>query len=125
MLIREAQYKVCGECGSREMLSQEAYGCEVCQKPCDPKSLTANGKFHNYLGVTVHNEGGKYRDLHFCSWACVFAGLPSVICNYFIMLPYISFDAETPEGQGAADFFAALQALPRVDVTGRVPESGS
>jgi hypothetical protein len=105
-VIRKAVWHACSECGSRKQVQAEAFGCEACGKPID-MALTPHGS-HGYLEVTrFHLDCGRDADrLRFCSWACVFAVLPTIACDHFISLPFLLYD-ETQPGLRARDFFAA------------------
>lgn len=124
MVIRERTYKTCGSCGRREVDQDEAHGCDGCATPIDPQGLLGGGKYRTYLELTAFplSGGDHAKHYQFCSWACVLKVLPSIPVESFATLPYLQYEADAPDGQRASDFFAALQALPRVDFTGGEPK---
>lgn len=104
MIIKEAEFKECKECGSRERLSDDKYGCDNCGKPTENVS--------NLLRLTVfnHNTVGNNENEHleFCSWKCCLQKLKSVKTNYFVNLPYLHFDECEVEGISVQDFLACI-----------------
>ena len=103
MIIKERQYKTCGSCNSRSLVADEEHGCDSCR--------TLLGS-EEYLSATIfsHTENAT-KELHFCSWTCLFSKMPKVKTDHFITLPYLDFDADTPKGQRAQDFFKAVRAF--------------
>jgi hypothetical protein len=100
MIIKEAQFEVCECCGKRQRTAPPQLGCDYCQKP-----IAADGG----LAITVFfKDGGDTVDYYFCSWQCLFDKLPSIETDYFIDLPKLSFDEDTP-GQTVADFWKAAR----------------
>lgn len=89
MIIKEREYKVCKECGHREMISDEEYGCDNCGKPM----AFDNEEEADYLRTQVFHIKKDHADqLHFCSWSCVFQKLKTIKTDDFISLPYLSFE---------------------------------
>ncbi len=96
MIIKEREYDTCPDCGKRELIKDEVYGCDWCKS-----------EMHNTLEVTVFQENGEAKRHQLCSWECVFEILPSLKSDYFISLPELIFDEEIVD-QSAADFFRHL-----------------
>lgn len=93
MIIKEREYKTCKECKSRELISDEEYGCDNCREKI-------NLEVHEeYLSLTIHYHSPtkSSKTCHFCSWFCVFQKLKTLQTEYFISLPYLSFDNENPQ----------------------------
>lgn len=108
MIVKEATYKACGECGSRHRLTEEAYGCDCCKKPIT-LNLTSKGH-HDYLEAAVFKNGAETKHLHFCSWKCALKAIKTVKTDYFVTLPYLLYD-ETKKGLRAKDFFAEIKRM--------------
>ena len=104
--IREAEYKACDGCGRRDLVRDEAFGCQRCEKVID-LALTPSQQ-HAYLEMTVFTHGRDYTTMRFCSWACVIAELRDRPCDYFVSLPTLHFDRPDEPGLRADDFFALL-----------------
>ena len=106
MIIKEKKYKACKECGHREFVSDEEYGCDNCKKPID---LDKQNQEREYLGITVFYGNAEHVDnLHLCSWHCVFQKLKTIKTNDFISLPYLSFDMANPK-MGPKGFWEAIK----------------
>jgi hypothetical protein len=88
MIIKSREYKVCETCGHRELVADEVYGCDQCGKEC--------GKEDDSLRIRVflknEEDNSSTEHYQFCSWICVFRKLRDLQSNYFIELPYLSFD---------------------------------
>ena len=104
MIIKERKYDKCKSCRTQKFVSEEEYGCDNCRK-----KLTGSG---NALRLTALSSPGDARstDYTYCSWACVFAGLKKIKSDYFVSLPYLSFDYH-PKGQTVKDFWKAIKAI--------------
>ena len=104
MIIKERKYDKCKTCGTKKFVSSEVYGCDNCFE-----EFSGDG---NFLRVSAWNNPSDSRctDYTYCSWNCVFAGLKKMKSDYFINLPYISFD-DQPKGQNAKDFWKAIKAI--------------
>jgi hypothetical protein len=101
-IVKEAEFETCDHCGSRKRLSDEVRGCDECGRVF-PEDGAA-------LNFTVFRNGEQRADqVDCCSWKCVFAALQKVRSDYFVSLPYFHYDAETPEGARAEDFFAFIR----------------
>lgn len=108
MKIKDAEWKECKECGSRDRVSDEEYGCDSCRKPIN--QISPNKKHHDYLGATVFYEGeDKTEHLQFCSWECALRGLSKVKTDYFTSLSHLHYDEDVVAGQSARDFFRAIR----------------
>lgn len=105
-VVKEAEFKKCGECGSRKRIGEEVRGCDVCK--------TEFGKDGVLLQIDIFRSVKSGADhIDCCSWRCVFEALPTVDCDHFVSLPYLHYD-DAPEGARASDFFAALIGLSRL-----------
>ena len=101
MIIKEEIRENCDKCGRFvRQVSPEQHGCDQCKKPIQPY-----GNNDERLEVTVftHADGSNTKHYLFCSWRCVFAFLEKVRTDYFISLPYVSFDNKIV-GRRARDF---------------------
>ena len=108
MKIRDSVWKKCVQCGSRlEELQNEAYGCDLCQKPIN---LYDADKDRNYLMLTVFFNGNKEAvHKHYCSWVCCLKELRKIKTDYFVSLPYLHYD-EKAVGMKAADFLKCIKS---------------
>ena len=93
MIIKERKFKACKECGRREMISDEEYGCDNCKEKIN---LAVH---EEYLSLTIfyHSSKKSPQSCHFCSWTCMFEKLKNLRTDSFITLPYLSFDNEKPQ----------------------------
>jgi len=103
MVIRSRQYKQCVECGRNELIKDEAFGCDNCEKEID---LSKN---QSYLRATLFFHNNEARDMHFCSWVCVLKKLKTVETDNFIDLPFLSFDDDKQDGCSVTDFWKAIK----------------
>lgn len=108
MLIKDTQYKKCGECSRTESISEPIYGCDTCKAEIDLNRSSSSGKGSGYLKVTVFHEESSTQNLEFCSWDCFFAKVPKIKSDYFMSLPYLMFD-ETDNKINAKGFFRAAK----------------
>ena len=97
MKIKEAKYKKVKRVVN-ERISQEVYGCDNCKVVID-----MNLKNRTYLELTVHHHNSEYESHQLCSWKCVLEFLPTVKTDYFVSLPFLSYDEEQV-GLRAKDF---------------------
>lgn len=105
MLLQDRKYRTCKSCKARHQTSSEVYGCDACRKRIDMNKPKAD-----YLRATVHyRESGKSDDIVCCSWPCMIEKLAEVKCDYFVSFPFLHFDAETPKGMRAQDFFKLIR----------------
>lgn len=104
MIIKEAQYKTCGECPKRERVAEAEYGCDQCGRSLQ------YGAEHSVLEATVFQLDEQSYLLHFCSWLCALKKLPEVQTDYFISLPFLFYDQQDT-GKGAEAFFAAIKQI--------------
>jgi len=86
MLIKEAKYKTC-KCGSRKIMSEATYGCDWCKQLID-----FNKDDREYLEIKVFTQDHACKHLHLCSWRCVYDILPTIKSDYFIDVPFLTFD---------------------------------
>ena len=111
MKIKEAVYKaVKREC--RELVEPEVYGCDCCKKPIN---MGLSGKHRAHLEATVFRNNQEAEHMHFCSWPCVLKKLPKVKTDYFISLPYLTYDGPEEKGMRAKDFFKAVKQFAAKD----------
>lgn len=103
MIIRQQEWKKCGECGRGELVKDRAYGCDNCQKEVDFQ------KNQSYLSATVFYHDSEAEHLHLCSWSCALEKLRTVKTDYFIDLPMLMFDDDKADGCTAADFWKAIK----------------
>lgn len=102
-VVKEAEYKSCGECGSKSLVSDEIHGCDTCKTEID-----FNDKDVEYLRLIVFQQEDNSEYFHFCSWKCVFEFLPRIKSNYFVDLPYLSYDSKDDKLSAKA-FFEAVR----------------
>ena len=101
MQLAEAVYEKCSCCGTRKKLLQDdKYGCDNCFKPIDESD--------EVLRVDVHSKAGSVKRLEFCSWACLLEKMRTVESDYFINLPFLSFD-NAGVGTRPQDFWQAIR----------------
>lgn len=113
MKIKDAVYATCGECKRQhEQISPEEYGCDECMQPIN---RGARGNHLSLLQATAHRTEGAPKDYEFCSWVCCLKGLSKVKTDYFITLPYLTYDEDQP-GLRAQDFFAAYRQIDAVRI---------
>lgn len=111
MIVKKAKYRKVRRT-VREQVSPEVYGCDYCKKAIN---MGLSGKHRAHLALTVFFNGGKEAEhMHFCSWRCVLKHLPTIKTDYFISLPYLTFDGPEEKGLRAQDFFAALDSAAKV-----------
>lgn len=105
MLIKEAVYKkVTVE--QNQLIEDEVFGCDHCKK--EIKEFP-NEESRLVVDVFRHNDNNT-EHLHFCSWKCVLSHLPKIKTDYFLNLPFVSFDSTTP-GRSAKDLFKLLKKI--------------
>ena len=86
MIIKPAKYKKTKKTIS-VLVSQDIYGCDQCKKEID-----MNLKDADYLKTTVFSLDGTSEHRIFCSWKCVIENLKKVKTDYFVSLPFVSYD---------------------------------
>jgi len=102
MIISEAEYEVCENCGHRELIRAREYGCDWCKK-----AIVYDGNY-DYLSCTVFHEAcNDTREYQFCSWRCFFIKLAELETDHFIDLPILDFK-RNKEGCTVADFWRAI-----------------
>ena len=105
MIIKEAVYKT-KTVKQKVRISDEVYGCDECRKEIkeypneDPRLDLAVFKYDNSAA----------NHLHFCSWDCVFKHLPKIKTDYFVNIPYISYDRNV-RGKGAKRFLELIKTI--------------
>jgi hypothetical protein len=120
MKLKDAIYDKCGECGCIKGTSQEeSFGCDGCKKPIDDRLNNRDSQNRHYLEVRVFsNDDSETKHLQFCSWKCVLKTLPKINTDYFITLPYLTFDNPLEKGIRAQDFFREIKKV-RTEPRGR------
>lgn len=109
MLIRGAEYHKCESCGWTKQVSDDVYGCDQCGAVIDLNAVTPSGQYRAYLRCSVFSRVSREtQSLTFCSWRCCLKKLRTVSCDYFIDLPTLMYDDDTP-GIRVADFWAAIE----------------
>lgn len=106
MIISEAIYEECENCGKQHLVEERILGCDK----CGDKVFYKDG---NALGVCVFytDESEKdYRDYTYCSWGCFIRDVANIDIENaeFVSLPDIGFDEKTPCKQGWQAFLAIL-----------------
>jgi len=102
MIVKEAVYEKCKECGcSGKLISDTIICCDNCKKEIKD----------NYLESTLfYNDDCKSEDLCFCSWRCWFKYMKNKKTNYFINMPYLHFDKKQ-KGIRAIDFWKEIDNI--------------
>ena len=104
MLLEDTKYEKCESCGAHKRVIQEAiYGCDNCKKVID-----LNKKYDDCLEIMIFHHNEETDRLQLCSWKCVFKILPKLKTDYFISLPYLSYDKQNPRTRPSA-FFKELK----------------
>ena len=101
--VKPREYKDCKECGHRETISKEIYGCDCCDK-----EINLNDTEVDYLSATIHSGDGGAVNLYYCSWKCIFKHLKTQKCNYFISLPFLNYDSKG-KGMTSKDFWKHIK----------------
>ena len=104
MLLKDRAWETCKCCGTRTgLVSKEEYVCDFC------KSVIGE----NHLETKVFHQPGlnEVETLQFCSWECALRKIRTLKTDYFINLPYLSFDNSKDKGQTARDFWKAVAAV--------------
>lgn len=104
MKIKDAVYETV-TVQQKQVVSWEVYGCDHCKK-----EIKEFPNEEDRLQMTVFQHDNSTEYLHFCSWKCVLKYLPKIKTDYFINLPYVSFDAVT-KGRTAKDLFKLLKRI--------------
>ena len=101
MLLKDESWKNCKSCKRRTtIIRQSIFGCDACKKVID-----MNQKNRSYLEFTVFNHSDTNVHHHLCSWRCAFKWLPTVKTDYFISLPYLTFDNSEYNSALTQEFF--------------------
>jgi hypothetical protein len=106
MKLKDEVWTNCECCGKRkDRISDEIYGCDSCGKVID-----MNKKGIEYLSSTVFTNSSemKTKEYVFCSWKCCLEKMSKVKTDYFINLPYLTFDNRS-KGVMAKDFWNAVK----------------
>lgn len=108
MKIKEATYKSVTR-KMRVLVKDGVYGCDECKRPIN-RGLGHKGN-RQYLQASVFNRTtDSAGTLEFCTWKCCLKGLGKAKSDYFISLPYLTYDEEQ-KGIRAQDFFDAVRAF--------------
>lgn len=96
MKLSERQWKTCPTCDHKQtLLREEIYGCDTCKTVIDLN--TPEGQSREYLEAQRFTKKDATTQHHFCSWKCLAKWLRTVKTDYFISLPYLTYD--TPQGK--------------------------
>lgn len=99
----EPIYEKCECCGHRKSIIKDVeYCCDNCGSPMEI------GKDGTLLTIGVFNKDKATINYEFCSWKCVIEKLKTLESDYFINLPYLSFDTDI-SGCSAKDFLSLLK----------------
>lgn len=92
MIIKEATYKKQRRVQNVQV-SEAIYGCDECMSEIKGwPNENAKLDMTVFFSDTDHTQG-----LHFCSWDCVINHLPKIKTTYFVSLPYLMFDGNSPK----------------------------
>jgi hypothetical protein len=106
MLIKKRKYEKCSKCKANiRLINEDVYGCDYCKNPID---LNMDGS--NYLDFTAFWHDDRNERMQFCSWICALEKLKTLKTDYFINLPFLSFD-EKKVGLRAKDFWEAIKKI--------------
>lgn len=104
MKIQDHEWNKCPTCKNNTSVKQrEIYGCDHCGKEID-----LNKKEEDYLEAVVFSHTEESVRKQYCTWACALKDLRKVKTDYFIDLPYLSFD-KGGKGLKAKDFFKLMK----------------
>lgn len=108
MIVKKAKYKKVREMVTRQV-SPDIYGCDECKKEFGEDNRLEITVFYNDKNLRkLRNTASEDTDRHqFCSWKCVGKFMPKVKCDYFVSLPYLHYDAQTP-GTTVKDFLKLI-----------------
>ncbi|MFX0198384.1 MAG: hypothetical protein ACFFCW_19875 [Candidatus Hodarchaeota archaeon] len=108
MKLKETKWETCTQCGRNlKIVQEESYGCDWCKKPIDDLLNSANQKHADYLELQVFHINHETEHYQFCCWACMFKKLKTIKTDYFISLPFLTFDQKT-KGQTVEDFWRCI-----------------
>ncbi len=110
MIIKPTKYKKCKCCKQNiKIISHETYGCDICGK-----EINMNSPERDYLQFTIHYHSNESQWIHACSWKCAIKKVRQIIneksSDYFISLPFVSFDTTTI-GCRVVDFIKELKRI--------------
>lgn len=104
MKLKDAVFKKCKSCHQTvKRISDETFGCDSCKQEID-----IGKPERDYLAATVFTHGDTTIHLQFCSWKCCIKKLKTVKTDYFISLPFLSFDTKSPR-MHAREFFKLMK----------------
>ena len=118
MIVKKAKYRNVKKLVT-ERVSDEVYGCDECKKEFGEVNKLEITVFYSHkMEAKLKNSESGVTDRHqFCSWACVGKFMPKVKTDYFVSLPYLHYDAQTP-GTTIKDFLNLINP-PKKDIFGR------
>lgn len=103
MILKIREWAKCPTCGRNEKLIQDdVYGCDNCKNQIGKKPGS------DYLRMTVFHKDGNSEYCHLCSWECVFKKLKKLKTDYFIELPFLTFDTNSKKMM-VKDFWKAIK----------------
>jgi len=108
MIIEEAKYKECSECGMLHKVKNEVRGCDVCKGALDPHGLFVSVFYNDEKeGLPDHRS---YKDYEYCSWDCLLKDIPNWDLEQaeFLSLPDVSFESSVPCKQRWQAFLSIL-----------------
>ena len=104
MLLKNREWEKCKECGAhKKLISEDVYGCDYCKKVID-----LNKKQEDWLEITIFYHDEEEKHLQLCSWKCVLKILPTLKTDYFISLPYLSYDRKNSRVK-PSEFFRLIK----------------
>lgn len=114
MMIQERVTKKCDKCNSTLRITKApVWECDECGSSMTDNHLDITIHFHDdvpkeYSKYDKHNDNDS-AGMEFCSWKCLIKKLRTIKTDYFISLPFLSFDEQYGNGCKADDFFAELK----------------
>jgi hypothetical protein len=106
MLIKKAEYKkVVKEVVQK--ISDDIYGCDRCGREISLEEKLELSVFFLDKKLKKQDTGSDSDKYQFCSWDCVCKFLPTVKTDYFISLPYLTYDVQK-EGLMAKDLIKII-----------------
>ena len=103
MKLKERKWSICSKCGHNlKIIQEESYGCDLCKKTMKEGS--------SRLEIIIFQRSLEPIHHQLCSWKCVFKFLRKVKSDYFVNLPYLSFDEKT-KGKTVSDFWKCIKNM--------------
>ena len=106
MKLQDQKWNKCPTCErNTTVLQEQKYGCDQCKKEID-----LNKKGIEYLDMTIFHHHKETEHLQYCSWKCCLKQLPKIKSDYFINLPFLTFDNQS-KGLQPKDFLAHIKSI--------------